>query len=223
MQLRGVQGDGLHDFRLGQQQPRTARGVKEQDIRAAMAAMGIGLSGLAAGVVTTGPLHDVITTGPIQEVITTGPLPGTQGTHPAPFATFDKAKNGFGVKRSGVRTDANGHSGYDFLGKGGEPVFSSAEGKVVKSYSSSSYGNTAIVEYEVNGQYYYVTYAHLRDLPSVQEGQTIPAGTTIGYLGMTGKDANGVPHLHLDVRQNSNPALQLKPDQLFDKSGWKGG
>ena len=43
-------------------------------------------------------------------------------------------------------------------------------------------------------------YAHMREAPTVADGQRIDAGEHIGNVGSTGKSTG--PHLHIEVRRN---------------------
>lgn len=52
-------------------------------------------------------------------------------------------------------------------------------------------------------------YLHLKNPPAVVRGQTVSQGDTLGYMGTTGKDANGNPtstgvHLHFGIRYNNS-------------------
>jgi murein DD-endopeptidase MepM/ murein hydrolase activator NlpD len=107
----------------------------------------------------------------------------------------------------------------------GSPIMSMAEGIVLvadknwqanKPMSSSSHngGNTVVI-YSPTTQRFF-RYAHLSEV-KVNVGQKISAGTEIGKVGHTGKNANKPGHgghLHLDVNK-INPAEKKVYSQNF--------
>lgn len=138
------------------------------------------------------------------------------------------------------------HHGVEFLNPAGTPVLAAADGVVVVAgddrqptsprgvwpitfYGPYSYfyGNLVVIEHSLPPALQleqpdlvgpiYTLYAHLSEI-SVQVGQTVQAGQTIGAVGMTGV-ATG-PHLHFEVRlgennykSSRNPELWLIPRQ----------
>jgi len=95
------------------------------------------------------------------------------------------------------------HSGIDFAGTKGEPIFATGNGVVVKAErSGNGYGSVI----EVNHGFGYVTrYAHLNSF-DVKPGQRILRGEKIGELGNSGRSTG--PHLHYEVLfrgRNVNP------------------
>ena len=84
----------------------------------------------------------------------------------------------------------------------GSPILAAAKGTVILSRTggwNGGYGNYVIID---NGGGIETLYAHM-SRTSAQIGETVSAGETIGYVGMTG-DATG-PHLHFEVRGAQNP------------------
>ena len=84
----------------------------------------------------------------------------------------------------------------------GSPILAAAKGTVILSRTggwNGGYGNYVIID---NGGGIETLYAHMSST-SAQIGETVSAGETIGYVGMTG-DATG-PHLHFEVRGAQNP------------------
>ncbi len=132
-----------------------------------------------------------------------------QGYSPVPGMGINHAQQGYGIRRAGIASDGyyiipetgkTGHTGYDFLGKIGDSIVSPADGKVVHVQNNpKGFGYYAIIEYQINGKYYYANFAHLNKLPNLSVGQSVAAGVRIGEMGMSGT-ANGVPHLHFDIR-----------------------
>lgn len=93
------------------------------------------------------------------------------------------------------------HHGID-IGKGGRtgdvPVVAAYEGSVIRSYYSSSYGNTVMISHNVDGQVITTLYAHLENR-LVSDGQRVSKGQLLGYMGNTGRSFG--PHLHFEVHE----------------------
>ena len=100
----------------------------------------------------------------------------------------------------------NGHSGLDFGGKPGDPIFAAADGKVVYAGSAlRGYGNLIIVKHNND---YLSAYAHNRSL-QVKEQDWVKAGQVIARMGKTGTDK---VKLHFEIRHRGrsvNPAKYL--------------
>src|SRR5262245_23401164 len=102
----------------------------------------------------------------------------------------------FGAPRSGGRT----HEGIDLISPMGTPIVAAHPGTVFYGWNTLG-GNAAYVRAD-DGTYTY--YAHLSAFGDVY-GQSVPAGTVIGYVGETG-DASG-PHLHFEYHPGGGPAI----------------
>jgi len=102
-----------------------------------------------------------------------------------------------------------GHIGVDTGMNVGTPIHATMNGKVTYAgWNNEGYGNLVIVQ---NGKY--TTYfAHLSEVP-VEVGQTVTAGTTIGYSGNTGNSTG--PHLHYEVRENN---VAVDPMKFYGNS-----
>ena len=88
----------------------------------------------------------------------------------------------------------------------GTPIESPISGTVVMIQSrTDSYGKNVRIR-DADGNTHY--FAHLSGFGDIQEGDTVDAGTIIGYSGDTG---NGVAHLHYEVRRGDNQQDQLDP------------
>ena len=97
------------------------------------------------------------------------------------------------------------HPGLDISADKGDPVYSTADGKVVNASVAGNYGNLVIVDH---GYGIETRYGHLSAF-KVKVGQTVKRGDLLGLVGSTGR-ATGA-HLHYEVRANGrilNP-LQL--------------
>ena len=110
------------------------------------------------------------------------------------------------------------HSGIDFKGAMGSPIFAAATGEVTFAGRKSGYGNCVEITH-ANG--IVTRYAHLSRI-DVTAGQPIEAGETLGGLGSTGRSTG--PHLHFEVRINGKavnprPFLETAPDVLKEARG----
>jgi murein DD-endopeptidase MepM/ murein hydrolase activator NlpD len=94
----------------------------------------------------------------------------------------------------------------DFAVPIGTPIQTPVSGTVVKIQSlTDSYGKNVRIR-DADGNTHY--FAHLSGFGDIQEGDTVDAGTIIGYSGDTG---NGGAHLHYEVRRGDNQQDQLDP------------
>ena len=91
------------------------------------------------------------------------------------------------------------HTGVDFTSKEGIPVVSTASGVVTESKSDSLWGNYVIVKHS---DLYATSYSHLKSA-TVEVGDILAKGQTIGYVGSTGQST--APHLHYEVHKNGKP------------------
>jgi murein DD-endopeptidase MepM/ murein hydrolase activator NlpD len=104
------------------------------------------------------------------------------------------------------------HSGIDFRGPIGTPVYATADGVVVTAQYSGGYGKHIVIDH---GYHYETLYGHLSDI-DVQPGDRIRRGDRIGALGNTGRSSG--PHLHYEVHRNGqavNPRYYLKLDDVM--------
>lgn len=91
------------------------------------------------------------------------------------------------------------HTGMDLGIPTGTPVYSIAEGKVIKAtVSSVGYGVHIIISHANGIQ---SVYAHLSKL-LVSTGDIVKAGQKIGLSGSTGNSTG--PHLHFEIRKNGS-------------------
>lgn len=137
-------------------------------------------------------------------------------------ASAQNITSGFGYRRDPFNGSGAMHSGIDFRGAMGSPIYAAADGRVTFAGVKSGYGNTIEV---THGNGILTRYAHLSRI-DVKPGQTVGAGATIGGLGSTGRSTG--PHLHFEVRINDraiNPRLFLEaaPDVLKEVRGISAG
>ena len=88
---------------------------------------------------------------------------------------------------------AETHSGMDFRGNTGDPVKSTAHGKVSFAGVKGGYGNCVIIDHGYNLQTLYGHFSQIK----VKAGQEVQSGEVIGAVGSTGRSTG--PHLHYEV------------------------
>ncbi|MFX3625227.1 MAG: murein hydrolase activator EnvC [Ectobacillus sp.] len=98
--------------------------------------------------------------------------------------------SGFGHREGGM------HYGLDIAAGGTVPIVAAADGVVIRSDFSSSYGNVIYISHRINGKTYTTVYAHLSSR-SVSNGQTVKQGQQIGFMGNTGQSHG--QHLHFEL------------------------
>lgn len=110
----------------------------------------------------------------------------------------------FGTKRF--------HSGIDLSAWSGTPIYAAADGKVIISEYSASYGEYIMVDH---GGGVYTLYAHgTRNSRKVKVGDTVSKGQNIMLVGSTGYSTG--PHLHYEVRVNGST---VDPLAYYNTSG----
>ena len=85
------------------------------------------------------------------------------------------------------------HSGLDFCGQVGTPIYAPAAGKVVYTGTLTVRGNVTVIDH---GWGIYTAYAHQSEI-QVQVGEMVTPGQLIGLGGQTGRVTG--PHLHWEV------------------------
>ncbi len=111
-----------------------------------------------------------------------------------PMAAEAEVTSAFGVRLDPFLRQPAMHTGIDFRGDTGEPVFAAASGRVVEADRNGGYGLMVEIDH---GNGLTTRYAHLSAI-SVTAGQRVAAGDLIGRVGSTGRSTG--PHLHYEVR-----------------------
>ncbi|MEP3052128.1 MAG: M23 family metallopeptidase [Erythrobacter sp.] len=129
-----------------------------------------------------------------------------------------RLSSGFGYRRDPFNGGGAMHSGLDFKGPTGSPIFAAAMGTVSFVGRKSGYGNVVEIEH---GNGMMTRYAHMSRFSAV-EGETVEVGEVIGAIGSTGRSTG--PHLHFEVRINDRavnprPFLETAPDVLKEARG----
>ncbi len=111
----------------------------------------------------------------------------------------------FGYRGDPFNTErAEYHPGLDFKGQKGDPVKTTANGKVIFTGWRGGYGNCIIVKHANDFE---TLYGHLSHI-NVHEGQQVSTGDVIGKVGSTGHSTGA--HLHYEVRKNGKPINPVK-------------
>ena len=129
----------------------------------------------------------------------------------APFAMPVKASyrftSGYGYRRDPKTGGRRMHSGVDFAGPVGTPLYSTADGVVTHAGWQSGYGRLVKIQHEFGIE---TRYAHLARI-RVKSGQRVSRGQRIGDMGASGRVTG--PHLHYEVRVGGravNPMTYIK-------------
>ena len=125
----------------------------------------------------------------------------------------------FGNRADPFTGKRDNHTGTDIPAPSGTPIYAAKTGVVTtvnKNKNASSYGYYCIISH---GNGYATLYAHQKQVPIVQEGQTVQKGQVIGYVGTTGRSTGN--HLHFELRVNGvrNDVLKLYPGMTFTSPG----
>ncbi|WP_199302882.1 M23 family metallopeptidase [Oscillatoria sp. FACHB-1406] len=105
------------------------------------------------------------------------------------------------------------HSGIDLLAELGTSVLAADTGTVAFAGQQGNYGNLVIISHAGNLQ---TRYAHLEQV-TVEVGQQVRAGQTIGTVGTTGQPDIASPHLHFEVRQQSSAGWVARDPEVYLK------
>lgn len=109
---------------------------------------------------------------------------------------FSRVSSGFSMRFHPILQKWRAHLGTDFAAPTGTPARTVGDGVVEFAGAQNGYGNVVFIRHR-NG--HETVYAHLSKI-SVQRGQSVSQGQTIGLVGATGW-ATG-PHLHFEFRVN---------------------
>ncbi len=91
------------------------------------------------------------------------------------------------------------HTGIDFGGKIGTPLYAVAPGKVIFAGDKNGYGKVVEIDH---GMGFTTLYAHLSRF-NTQRGDIVRANDIVGLGGDSGRTTG--PHLHYEIRYNDRP------------------
>jgi murein DD-endopeptidase MepM/ murein hydrolase activator NlpD len=117
----------------------------------------------------------------------------------APVKTNIRITSPFGVRSDPFTGTPAMHTGMDFGGQDGTPLYSTSKGKVIQAGNRSDYGLSVEI---YHGLGFSTLYAHLSKV-SVRKGDIIEEGAKIGLAGSTGRSTG--THLHYELRYNGRP------------------
>ena len=128
-------------------------------------------------------------------------------------ANVEMLTSSYGVRSDPFTGEATMHSGLDFRGPLGAPIYAAAQGRVSFVGTKSGYGNVVEISH---GNGLVTRYAHMSAFRS-RVGQQVAPGDVIGAIGSTGRSTG--PHLHFEVRLNDRavnprPFLEAAPHVL---------
>jgi len=119
-------------------------------------------------------------------------------------ASLEYISSGFGYRSDPFSGEAAMHSGLDFRGPVGAPIYAAADGRVSFAGVKNGYGNCIEISH---GNGMVTRYAHMSKFVA-RLGDTVEAGQAIGAIGSTGRSTG--PHLHFEVRINDQ-AVNPRP------------
>lgn len=111
--------------------------------------------------------------------------------------------SGFGYRRDPRGGGRRMHTGVDWAGPSGTPIYATAAGTVTQAGRDGAYGNLVVIRHDFGIETYY---AHLSSI-GVRVGQRVSRGDRIGGMGTTGR-STGV-HLHYEIRVGGRPINPL--------------
>ncbi|GEM04084.1 hypothetical protein HMI01_10720 [Halolactibacillus miurensis] len=135
--------------------------------------------------------------------------------------TTKRVTSPFGWRRHPITGEAQSkHNGIDIAKPGSRPIFAAADGVVRRSYTSTSYGETIMIEHEINGETWETVYAHMRENSRrFKDGQRVEQGDVIGQMGDTGNSTG--QHLHFELHKgglwNMAKSNAVDPEQYLEK------
>ncbi|WP_120716829.1 M23 family metallopeptidase [Tsuneonella amylolytica] len=128
-------------------------------------------------------------------------------------AAVEMLTSSYGFRSDPFTGESAMHSGLDFRGPVGAPIYAAANGRVTFVGRKGGYGNVVEISH---GNGMITRYAHMSRFQS-RVGQEVAAGDVIGAIGSTGRSTG--PHLHFEVRVNDRavnprPFLEAAPRVL---------
>ena len=127
----------------------------------------------------------------------TGSIQLTEGGLSWPLSEYREISGLFQGRIHPITGQKDEHTGLDITAPKDTPVLAAAAGAVTASGYDSKYGNYVLLSHGDGLETYY---AHLTE-SSVNPGDTVTQGQTIGTVGSSGQSTG--PHLHFEVRQNA--------------------
>jgi murein DD-endopeptidase MepM/ murein hydrolase activator NlpD len=111
----------------------------------------------------------------------------------------NRITSGYGMRIDPFRHRLARHTGIDFVGGHGAPIFATNNGIVKEAGRRSAYGIAAEIDHGLGVS---TLYGHMSRVV-VKEGQHVKKGQIVGYQGSTGRSTGS--HLHYEVRYYDKP------------------
>jgi murein DD-endopeptidase MepM/ murein hydrolase activator NlpD len=112
----------------------------------------------------------------------------------------------FGLRQMPWEENGRLHEGVDIAAPAGAPVHVATDGVVMRSGVSGTYGRFVEVAHKDG---FRTLYAHLGRDAGLKRGTYVKRGTTVAYVGNSGRSTGS--HLHFELRNKAgkplNPAL----------------
>lgn len=121
-----------------------------------------------------------------------------------PLAGDMKITSPYGERVHPIIGEEAFHRGVDLRAQYGSSILAPADGVVLYTGSTTEYGNMLVV---LHGGGIATVYGHLWKF-AVHSYERVEKGQLLGYTGNTGFSTG--PHLHFEVRQNSEPTNPLE-------------
>ena len=140
------------------------------------------------------------------------PKPAPRPAPPPPAFVFDAPLPGrvinspFGLRQMPWEENGRLHEGVDIAAPAGAPVHVATDGIVMRGGVSATYGRFVEVAHKDG---FHTFYAHLGRDAGLKRGTFVKRGTTVAYVGDSGRSTGS--HLHFELRNKAgkplNPAL----------------
>lgn len=128
----------------------------------------------------------------------TAPAPAERAVWPTPGNAG--LTSAFGSRIHPILKVPKLHAGMDIAAPEGAEVVACLSGTVILVETLPAYGQIVVIDH---GGQVSTVYAHLSGV-AVEEGERVARGEPVGQVGSTGAVTG--PHLHLELRQNGEPA-----------------
>ncbi len=132
-----------------------------------------------------------------------------------PLAGDQAVTSNFGARSDPFLHTVAMHTGMDFKSPYGSSVYSASAGRVIGAGHQGGYGNMVEIDH---GYGITTRYAHLSSI-SVDVGDSVAKGETVGLVGSTGRSTG--PHLHYETRIDGEATDPMRFLQAATKLGIK--
>lgn len=146
------------------------------------------------------PIYDDTNNQMVGAMTMAGPLVTSGGKFGPPVSNMNITSS-FGGRQDPLGRGYLNHTGVDFSGGTGTPIYAAGEGLVTRAGPARGYGNLIVINH---GNGLETWYAHMySNHIGVRVGQHVKRGDHIGGIGSAGNSTG--PHLHFEVRYNGQP------------------